>query len=397
MLKPYEEEIANNLYLKKIKEIKLIDFEKFYATKINKNSLLMSIKLSNNQEKIKRLLKIEAFDNSFYLKLLNLYDWQNEGLFDNDSNRDVTISFLKRFFKVQKNFNHNQITHTPNSLIDVALSTANLDALKAILKMPNYQIKARAKESWKPRDLKEFVAANFNIDNKIIKYLLSLQNQRIDAILAINPQICKSSQNIIFKRATKQALINLAKNENLDIELFKELLNTQAKETALLNQKITQEKLSFINKQDYLILAKNQNIKEVAKELLFLDEKIDFAIASNSALNQEDIKSLYNKYGSKIETLIAKNPNTPQDLLKALYKKNSYNLNLELAKNPNTPQAILDNLCEKNDYILNKELAKNPNLSDEYIEFFKLDNELLRIMSQNEILVKKISQKKEYL
>ena len=397
MLKPLEEEIANNLYLKGIKEVKLKDFEEFYAKNINKNSLLMSIKLSNNQEKIKRLLKIESFDDEFYLKLFNLYDWQNEGVFDNDSNRDVTISFLKRFFKAPKNFNHNQINHTPNSLIEIALTSTNISVLNALLNMPNYQIKTRGKEEWKPKNLKEFIAANFNIDKKIIKYLLSLNDNRIDTILAINPKLCKDFQKIILNRASKVTLINLSKNPNLDIEIFKKLLNSEVKEILLLNQIITKEKFKFIKQKDYLILAKNPNIKEIIDNLLFINKDLDFALASNLSLSGKNIIELFKKYKDKIELFIAKNPNTPKEILKEIFKKNNFNLNLQLAQNKNTPKEILDTLCKENNPILNKELAKNPNLSDEYIEYFKLDSELLRIMSQNEILVKKISQKKEYL
>ena len=400
LLKPYEEEILNELYTLKIPEVSLEEFEEYYISKLKPNSLLMSLKLSSNQDRIKRLLNIKSLNSELYLKIFKLYNWQDEGIFDNNSNRDVAISFIKRFFKpTAPIYNHTDITYSPANLIDIALTSANKDALDAMLFMPSFSFNTRAKEPWKPKELKEFIALNPNLSINTKKTLLALNSKRIDTLLALNPSLNKEEQFIIYNRGSLEALINLAKNENLVDELFKELLNSDINiiKTLLLNQKIDKNRLDLIKKEHLLYLSKNPNIKDIVQDILFLDKKLDFALSSNEAVSSALIKKLYNKYKNEIALFLSLNKNTPKELLEEFFKLNQKEITLNLATNPNTPQDILDSLCELNDYELNKKLALNPSIKDEYLEFFKLDNELLRLMSTNEQMVDRIKKSKEYI
>jgi len=357
----------------------------------------MALKLSNNQDRLISFLKSKAIDNELFLKLFKLYNWNNEGLFDNDNNRDIALAFINRFFDKRESFNHNDIAHSPASILDIALTTTNPDVLDALLKIPNYEINARKQEAWKPKNLKEFIAINPNITKEIIRYLLNLNNPRIDTILAINSALDADEQMLILSRNNFESLKNLAKNQNLDIKIFKELLNKiDIKETLLKNQKITKEHIKLISQDDFLIVATNPNIKDIAKKLLDINGNIDFIIAKNSSLEQDSLRKLYNKYSYNIAKELSANPNTPTDILKELFTLEDLEVTQNLASNPSTPQDIIDSLCAKDKHSLNIHLAKNPNIKDEYIEFFKLDNELLRIMSQVPQLVEKIA-KKEYI
>jgi hypothetical protein len=396
ILNPIEEDISYQLYEQNIPDCKLEEFESFYAKSIKPNALLMSLKLSNNQDRVVSFLKSKAVDNELFLKLFKLYNWQNEGLFDNDNNRDITLSFINRFFVKRENFNHNDIAHSPASILDIALTSTNQDALEALLKIPEYRIRQRDKTKIAPTNIKETVALNPNINRATIRYLLNLNETKIDYFLAKNPNLTKDEQLQLFNRGNTQLLSNLAKNPNLDIEIFAKLLSSSAKEIVLIYQTITKEHFKLLNQNDIEIVVKNPNIKDIYKELLGLSKSIDISLASNVSLDKKDIQKLYKKYGKEISYSLASNPKTPSDILNKIYKIDDINLTKLIAQNPSTPQEIIYSLCQKDDYLLNRDLAKNPNLPDDYIEFFKLDNELLRIMSQVPQLVEKIS-KKEYI
>ena len=401
ILTPLEEQISYELYEKKVPEIKLEEFENFYVKSLKPNSLLMSLKLSNNQERLKRLLKVKAFDDETFLKLFNLYNWGNEGVFDNDDNRDVTISFIKRFYPHFSHFNHHEIMHSPATILEIALTNENAEVLKALSKMPNFKINARKQEEWKPRELREFIAVNPNIPNDLIDNFLNLNNQRLNTLLAQNSAINKTQQEKILNQENREALLKLAINPSLDDEIFKKLLSKDLDivKELLKNQKITKARLNNIISinQDYLLyLAQNENIYEVKDELLFKNEDLDLALASNKALNSSDLENLFNKYGKKIVTNLCKNPNLSSKLISKFYKSATNEQKLYIASNPNTPQEILDELFNLDNKEINRYLALNPSLKDEYLDYFKLDNELLRIMSKNPKFLQKVS-KKEYI
>ena len=401
LLTPLEEQISFELYEKGIPEIKLEEFENYYVQSLKPNTLLMSLKLSNNQERLKRLLKVKAFDDTTFLKLFTLYNWGDEGIFDNDNNRDVTLSFIKRFYPHFTNFNHHDIVHSPATILDIALTSESAEVLKALSKMPNYRINARKQEEWKPRELREFIAVNPNIPSDLIDNYLNCNAPRLDTLLAQNSALNQEQQERIFRRATKSSLLMLCKNPNLDNSLFTTLLkeNNEVVQALLENQTITKERLNTIlktNSDSLLFLAKNREITDIKEQLLFQNRALDFALAANPALESSDLESLYTKYGSEIAEELCKNPNLSSTLIEKFYKDANNTTKEAIAANPNTPQNILEELFNLDNFEINRHLALNPSLKDEYLDYFKLDNELLRIMSNNPKFLQKVS-KKEYI
>ena len=392
LLNPYEEELSYTLYDKNIPEVKLEEFESYYISTLKPNSLLMSLKLSNNQDRLISFLKSKALSYELYLKLLKLYNWNNEGLFDSDLNRDVTLSFIERFFKKENYYNHTDIAHSPTTILDIALNSTNSDVLEALLTMPNLTINLRGQEPWKPKDLKEFVATNKHINSHTKKYLLSLNNKRIFRIIALNSALNANEQEFIYEKLDSGGKINLSINKNLDNKIFKRLLkeDIEVVQTLLLSQKISEDKLSLIEPKYLPILCQNPNIKNIKNKLLFKSKELDYIIASNSVLDGNETKMLYKKYGLDIALPLSQNPNTPSSLLEEFYKLNDFKITKAIASNPNTPEYIIDELFNKNSNELNLYLAKNPNLKSEYIEYFKLEPRLLLLMSQVQDVKNKI-------
>ncbi len=399
LITPYEEELSYELYDKKIPDCSLAEFESFFAKTLKPNSLLMSLKLSKNQERLIAFLKSKAIDDELFLKLIKLYDWGGAGIFESDENRDIALAFINRFFTRRLHFNHNDIAHSPATLLDIALTSSNVAALKALFTMPNHTINIKELDGMKPKSIKEALALNSALDEELRKLLLNLRDERVDNFLSLNPTLTPMQQELLFQRGSKQTKINLSKNQNLDKELFKKLLQEDEEivQTLLFSQEITLDIFELLDSKYYPILAQSSTIAAIKDRLLGYSKEIDLILASNALLKKEELEKLYKQYQDEAILALSKNPHTPKELLEKFYNLKDKTIILHLASNPNTPEYIIDELYNKNSYEINKALAKNPALKDEYIEFFKLDNELITIMSQVPTLRKKIAKKREYL
>jgi hypothetical protein len=389
MLSPLEEETSYDLYDMNVPELRLAQFEAFYTTHIKPNTLMMSMKLSNDQERLKRLLKNSAFPDEVYLKLFKMYDWGSEGVYENDENRDVTITFVERFYRPD-GFRDPAMVYSPITLSNIARDAKTSDIIDAMLTMPNHEIKQSRKEDLRPKNLREIVALNPNIAHENIRYLLSFNDDRIKSFLACNNAIRVDAQELIFEKADAVTKLMLTQNNNLDDSLFNELLKSEDEivRSLLTFQKITDSRLNAILdadlKEDVLVLlGENQQIEEVVEQLIGLNKSLDHRLSANRLLSMEQLTALYEKYGDAFMLELSSNPQLDPKLLEAFYAKENEEVVLNIAGNPSTPQIILDELGEKNIHNFNRGLAINPSTKLIYLEQFALDSELIMLMTKN--------------
>jgi hypothetical protein len=389
MLTPLEEETSYELYDMKIPELRLAQFEEFYTTHIKPNTLMMSMKLSNDQERLKRLLKNSAFADEVYLKLFKMYDWGSDGVYDTDENRDATITFVDRFYRPD-GFRDPAMVYSPITLSNIARDAKTSDIIDAMLTMPNHEIKQSRKEDLRPKNLREIVALNPNIAHENIRYLLSFNDDRIKSFLACNNAIRVDSQELIFEKANAVTKLMLTQNNSLDDMLFNELLKSEDEivRSLLTFQKLTRSRLNAVLEtnlhEDVLVLmGENHQIDEVVEELLGLNKQLDHRLSANSLLTKEQLDGLYAKYGDEFILEFSSNPKLNSKLLEELYTKGDEDVVINIASNPSTPQAILDELGEKNIHKFNRGLAINPSTKLIYLEQFALDSELIMLMTKN--------------
>jgi len=397
MMTPLEEETSYDLYDAKVPDIHLALFEEFYTTHIKPNTLMMSLKLSNDQERLKRLLKNSSFSDEVYLKLFKMYDWGRNGVYDNDENRDATITFVERFYRPD-GFRDPAMVYSPITLSNIARDAKTADILDAMLTMPNHEIKQSRKEDLRPKNLREIVALNANIAFENIRYLLSFNDDRIKSFLACNSAITVDVQELIFQKADKVTKLMLTQNNSLDDKLFNELLKSDDEivKSLLTFQKLTDLRFQTILEanlsEDVLeFMGENQQIDEVVEELIGLNKILDHKLSTNKQLNRKQLSGLYEKYGDEFILALSINPNLDTNLLEEFYVKGEEEIIVNIASNPTTPQVILDALGEKNIHKFNRGLAVNPSTKLVYLEQFALDSELIMLMTQNQTYLNSVN------
>jgi hypothetical protein len=390
MLTPMEEEISYTLYDLKVPEIRLDAFEAFYTKHIKPNTLIMSLKLSNDQERLKRLLKNSSFRDELFLKLFKMYDWGSDGVYDNNDNRDVTIAFVERFYRPDTLFDPAMI-YSPITLSNIAKDTKDPEVLDAILSMPNYEIKHSKRESLRPRNLRELIALNREISTESIRYLLALNDKRIITFLASNEAIGVKNQEYIYAKADDTIRLMLTQNSSLNEELFKELLyaNDTCVASLLRFQNITDRKVDYIleAKLEPKLLSNlggNSSISRVINRVVGLSKDLDYQLALNPTISSNILMQLYQKYKEEFALPLSKNSATPKILLDEFYRSDNRELILALATNSSCDGEILRELCQRDDHELNRSLAINSSVELSYLEQFALNSELILLMNENQ-------------
>ncbi|NPA66734.1 MAG: hypothetical protein GXO11_07620 [Epsilonproteobacteria bacterium] len=371
---PLQEKIQE---LYKTTDVDFIDidiFEKELAVAIEPKKLLMSLKLSNNQERIISYLTNDYITDTLFLSLVKLYRFGNEDFFENDTNRDVTAALIRRFYKEYET-NHN-IQYSNVGLINTVENTTNPELLETIFSLeptqkalydPNHhnakliQILALHPQTplqvllhiinTKEIEYIKYIASRDQLDPTLEEKLLSMQNKTLDTLLAYMPYLSKISITTLLQRGYEDII---AQHITLDESLFETL---HVNPFIALNPTLSLEmqKQLFKDKQYHLYLAKNFTCK-LTKELF--------------ETNDPQIKELVLRYHnisefsfdpSGYEFQLSHNPTTPAEILQKIYEQNNDAFNANLAKNPATPVDILYQLSF--DFRYAKDVKQNPAFS----------------------------------
>ncbi len=397
MVTPLEEEYSYELYDMGVPEVRLAQFEEFYTKHIKPNTLMMSLKLSNDQERLKRLLKNSSFSDEVYLKLFKMYNWGADGVYENDDNRDATITFVERFYRPD-GFRDPAMVYSPITLSNIARDAKTSDILDAMLTMPNHEIKQSRKEDLRPKNLREIIALNPNISNENIRYLLSFNDDRINSFLACNSSIGVEAQSVIFDGSNDIAKRMLTQNDSLSDDIFNKLLKEGGEivSSLLTFQKITSSRLESILKENFSdeilsFLGENQLIDEVSLELIAINRTLDYRLSSNKKIDKSLLDKIYNIYGDEFIVPLSSNPNISKKLLNRFYQSEDREVILNIASNRATPKEILTELCQRDEHDINCRLAVNPSVELEYLQQFALNTELIMVMSQNETYIASVN------
>lgn len=325
MMNPYEQTESARLYEAQSSPIiELSGFEEWLCRSIEPNRLLMSLKLSRNQERLVDFLQNPYITDELYFKLLKLYDWQNEGLFDNDTNRDVTASIIGRFYK-DLDRNHN-VQYAMSGLAHLIEQYGKAELIETIA-----ELSPIAREIKNPTDR-------------------SLSGV-LDA-MALHPDTQESILRLLISERAKL----LAHREPLSLE---------------------DELLMLKNEAVNTILSENKTLSKEGSDAL--EHAYPHLIASNTLLSDDRFNRLSEKYPS----YLAANTTLTPTMQQRLYELNDEAVFESLASNPMVESAILEQLVEMGNY--RTPLARNSALSHETLELLyeSGDSEVLSALASN--------------
>ena len=391
-LNPVEEDISNMAYDDQVPLYKLVDFEKLLSKGINDDELLMVIKLSNDQDRIFRLLGNENIKEALFVKLLAMYEWHDEEE-DDKNDRDTIMYTLRRYIDIKPN--EADLLYSYLTLRRLATEATNPKLLLALIGFPNFEFLIRGKEKV---TLRETVARNEYLDKEVISKLVSLRELKVDVALACNRSVALPLlQSLLVKNSEK---INeaLATNENIDDEIFNALLGKEDKVIQLLlwSQSINSERLALIDAQAldsklFATLGANECLEsDVIDKLISKDnEELICHLAENDTLSVAQLENIYTKGIVSSFEYLAINPAASVEMLEMLYAKYDESaMRIALAHNKSTPEAILRALFERDEFEIYKSMASNASVPMELLDILKVDTRLQNELAENEIFVK---------
>ncbi len=399
-LNPVEEDISDDAYDAKIPSFSLEEFEKLLSEGINDDELLMIIKLSNDQERIFRLLGNTNIKEDLFVKLLSMYEW-HEDEEDDRNDRDVIMYTLKRYINIKPN--EADLLYSYLTLRRLATEAVNPKLLLALVGFQNFEFLIRGKEKI---TLRETIARNEYIDAEVISKLVSLRDEKVDVALACNNSVELPLLKTLLAKNKEKIDEALATNQNIDDILFDTLLSKSEKTIQLLlwSQPINTERLALIDAHHvdaalFATIGANERLEgDVAEMLIERDnEALICHLAANETLTQVQLGKIYAQNITATFEHLAINPATPVEILEMMYEKYTQKeIVVALAHNKSTPERILHELFARDEFEIYQGLASNASVPLELLDILKVDTRLQNELAKNEIFIKEYETVLEY-
>jgi len=354
MMNPYEQNVSDELYeQKKYTFINIDVFEKLLAQEIDSDTLLMSLKLSNDKERLKSFLQNSCIEDALFFKLLKMYSYGDEDFFENDDNRDVSAALIGRFYEnIERNHN---VQYAATGIYHLVQQTTNEKLLEVIAHLTPTK-----------------------------------KHPQLMKALALHVKVPKSVQKLFLKKgddATKEAMTY---NENLDKSIANELIKEE-RLAAIIAQHIRLDDRLFETLGAYKMnLAANETLTQAMQEKLLQehDENIHLTLAANASLHVTTCNYLLALNNDTVNEKIYANSATPTALLEDIYEKGQYLVSL--SANSATPQVILEALAQGDEVDILHNLAKNENTPVEVLYQLQLDRRFERAVKTNKAFGKYI-------
>ena len=305
MMTPYEQNLSDELYEKEnVSAISIDVLERELASHIDENTLLMSLKLSRDKERLKAFLQNGMIEDGLFFKLLKMYKWQGEDFFENDENRDVSAAFIRRFYEnIERNHN---VEYATTGFIHLVAQSKSPLVLSAIYELEPMQFHPKIKMA---------IAMNSAIDLTLAKKIYATQESYLHEALSLNPYL---PLEIVKKLVAEGVFV-----ENIA-------------QTLLLDD----EKLELLKAHPHF-LAKNRTLNSATqRELLASDEEeVLLSLAQNPSLEEALFYELLQRESASLQKFLYKNSAAPKEVLEKAYAESLF---LEsLAQNEATPVEIL--------------------------------------------------------
>jgi len=355
MMTPFEQNLVEELYEKGGYTFIGIDsFEEALAQKIDDATLLMSLKLSNDTERLESFLKNSAITDRLFFKLLRLYKWDGEDFFENDANRDVTAALIGRFYEnIERNHN---VQYATTGLLHLVAQTQRTDLLEAISQLEP-----------------------------------STMHPKLMQMIAQHPNTPESVLERFIAQGDPWLLEAVSKNEALSYAVVVKLAQDPryASIVARLLQ-LTPQSFALLHESYGVELGYNQTLTSQMQEVLLQkeDSAVKAALATNPVLDYRYSKEILKEGDPALLALLYAHQKLTEEEFIEAYAQRQYHS--ALASNPATPQPLLQKLYEEADADVLEALASNEATPVDLLYQLQLDSRFERFVKKNSAFAKHI-------
>ncbi|MFA9372840.1 MAG: hypothetical protein ACERKK_01670 [Poseidonibacter sp.] len=369
--------------------ISIDNLEEEFSLNLDINSILMAIKISKDNDRLIKLLGNDFFCDDVFIKLLKLYDFKNDDIYDSDDNRDVCTKIVERFCSLIQT-NHN-IQYAPIGVYYTALEATNPKLLEIIYNMPEYKISQKNAQEDQPISLKEVVALNPNSSKTTHIQILKNSKENELKFLALNESISLSIAKKLFEKNIEEINISLIKAMNYDDTLISEFLKDNRLKKELLKTIVLDDELFrnlFVNLDEVNTIYLSSNISLDTNMIDKIFEKnIDNAninLLKNKNCSKEKINDFIKQNDKIYNISIAHNINLEESIYEYLFELNDYDVHLSLANNIACKKSVLSELSLLNDKYINEALCANISTPINILLQYQYDGGLKNIISNND-------------
>ncbi|UFS62998.1 hypothetical protein LOH54_02470 [Sulfurimonas sp. HSL-3221] len=380
LINPLEQEELDRLYdSDKVVPLAIDAFEKTLCTQIEPERIMMSLKLTRDNERLHAFLQNPYISNDFFLKLLQLYDWKGEGFFDTDENRDVTAALIGRYYEhIERNHN---VQYSTLGLMHLLRQTRRPRLIRVIGSLAPLRQAVGGNER-QMRAILEALALHPDSDEPTLKHFIRQGDDALRALVATHPALSPALQQELAALDVPAVTTALVSNPALDAALAERLFADDAlAATGYANIALDEARFEKGLAHHAKALAANHALTEAMQQRLFEtgDEAVMTALAANPSL--QIAGALMQTKIPAVRAALAANPAMTSEALTALAGSGC---DAALAGNPASPAALLEQLYTRGNADVLGALAANPATPIDILQQLQLDARFERAVRTND-------------
>lgn len=394
MMTPYEQKDSERLYEKHFKVLDFVSidaFEKELSRYLDADTLLMSLKLSHDKERLKSFLQNSMIEDELFFKLLRMYSWGGEDFFENDNNRDVSAALILRFYQnIERNHN---VQYATSGLTHLVLQTNREELIEAISHLEPLQKSFDADKKSANYSILTSIAMHSNVPKSVLKLFIKKSDSYIKTLIAMRRHCEEDLQELLYDSLSDEVHEALSYNYSLSKDVVNKFLESKKYVKNIARYiKLDDELFELLLEEYPSSLALNESLFfDMQQRLLSLHvQEVMLHLALNTHLDSRLIGELLSEDSDDIRFAIYENTATPRENLEEAYKDEKNHI--YLANNENTPSHILQALAQSKNIEVLKALAKNKNTPIEFLYQFQLDARLAREVKENPAFGRHIQQ-----
>jgi len=382
MVNPVEQEKLERLYAEKAAPIVEVEhLERWLCQGLEADTLVMSLKLSGDRERLMGYLQNPYIPNPLFLRLLSLYNWEGEGFFENDDNRDITAALVSRFYEnIERNHN---VQYANMGIMHLLNQGGNAELTETIAMLEPLQIALKEGCDNSTQKILNAIALHPNTTEKVLKQWLKKGNDDIQMLIAMREDLSLPLQKYLLglnKNAVKEVLsLNHTLAREVALTLLEEFPENITKEITL-----DEALFEHLLEQYDEALAHNRSLTlQMQEVLVHRGEHIKKVLASNTALKPSVFELLLKENHPEVVGCLIHNDLMDTKTLRQLYETAPERYSADIAANTKTERAVLEALADSGDIEVLLALAGNASTPVELLYQFQLDSRLARAVKEN--------------